>query len=141
MWTLLRLLCHSVCCRHPAACAFPCAACLLADPLICCLPALQLLFPGAEPDFDGETTGEGGCVDAGVPAAVWHQQRADSRAATPPSPAAGEDLVEASGKLHVLDRLLRKLKQRGHRVVLFSQVGGGCLCGLDAGRSCWLRVA
>ena len=28
----------------------------------------------------------------------------------------------ASGKLEVLDRLLTKLKARGHRVVLFSQV-------------------
>jgi len=32
--------------------------------------------------------------------------------------------VAASGKMEVLDRLLRKLKRRGHRVVLFSQVGG-----------------
>jgi len=27
--------------------------------------------------------------------------------------------------MEVLDRLLKKLKQRGHRVVLFSQVGHG----------------
>jgi hypothetical protein len=33
----------------------------------------------------------------------------------------GEDIVEASGKMAVLDRLLRKLAARGHRVVLFSQ--------------------
>ena len=32
-----------------------------------------------------------------------------------------ESLIEASGKVHVLDRLLTKLKDRGHRVVLFSQ--------------------
>ena len=32
-----------------------------------------------------------------------------------------ESLIEASGKVHVLDRLLTKLKARGHRVVLFSQ--------------------
>ncbi|KAK9837753.1 hypothetical protein WJX74_004265 [Apatococcus lobatus] len=47
------------------------------------------LFKDAEPDFDGETT--------------------------------GEDVVEASGKMAVLDRLLLKLKSRGHRVTLFSQ--------------------
>ena len=32
-----------------------------------------------------------------------------------------EELVEASGKLAVLDRILAKLKKDGHRVVLFSQ--------------------
>ena len=32
-----------------------------------------------------------------------------------------ESLIEASGKVHGLDRLLTKLKDRGHRVVLFSQ--------------------
>mmetsp|Transcript_23315 Transcript_23315/g.44503 ORF Transcript_23315/g.44503 Transcript_23315/m.44503 type:complete len:1563 (+) Transcript_23315:317-5005(+) len=32
-----------------------------------------------------------------------------------------EDLVEASGKLRMLDRLLVKLKEAGHRTVLFSQ--------------------
>ena len=36
---------------------------------------------------------------------------------------ADEGIVQASGKMEVLDRLLRKLKRRGHRVVLFSQVG------------------
>lgn len=35
--------------------------------------------------------------------------------------AAGEDIVMASGKLEVLDRLLAKLKAKGHRVVLFCQ--------------------
>lgn len=33
----------------------------------------------------------------------------------------GEDIVEAAGKMGVLDRLLSKLKGRGHRVTLFSQ--------------------
>ena len=33
----------------------------------------------------------------------------------------GEDIVEAAGKMGVLDRLLAKLKARGHRVTLFSQ--------------------
>ena len=33
-----------------------------------------------------------------------------------------EELVAASGKLRVLDRLLLKLHANGHRVVLFSQV-------------------
>lgn len=32
------------------------------------------------------------------------------------------ELVGASGKLSVLDQLLRTLCQKGHRVVLFSQV-------------------
>jgi SNF2 family DNA or RNA helicase len=32
-----------------------------------------------------------------------------------------DDLVEASGKLRMLDRMLAKLKAAGHRVVLFSQ--------------------
>ncbi len=36
----------------------------------------------------------------------------------------GEDIVDGSGKMQVLDRMLAKLKQRGHRVVLFSQVCG-----------------
>ena len=34
---------------------------------------------------------------------------------------AGEDVVEASGKMEVLDRMLGMLAERGHRVVLFSQ--------------------
>ena len=39
-----------------------------------------------------------------------------------PDPGITDDaLVEASGKLHVLDRLLTKLKAKGHRCVLFSQ--------------------
>ena len=32
-----------------------------------------------------------------------------------------EDIIEASGKLSVLDRILIKLKENGHRVVIFSQ--------------------
>jgi SNF2 family DNA or RNA helicase len=32
-----------------------------------------------------------------------------------------EEIVTASGKMVVLDRLLSKLKKKGHRVVLFSQ--------------------
>ena len=32
-----------------------------------------------------------------------------------------EDMIEASGKLSVLDRILTKLKENGHRVVIFSQ--------------------
>ena len=35
--------------------------------------------------------------------------------------AAQHDLVKASGKLSMLDRLLKKLQEKGHRVVLFSQ--------------------
>lgn len=33
----------------------------------------------------------------------------------------GEELVNASGKMMVLDRLLRELFRRGHKVLLFSQ--------------------
>ena len=32
-----------------------------------------------------------------------------------------ESIVESSGKMETLDRLLRRLKAKGHRVVLFSQ--------------------
>ena len=75
----------------------------------------------------------------------------------PPAHAAGEDIVEAAGKMGVLDRLLSKLKARGHRVTLFSQYNRmldiiedyllmrgyrwvvaralGCLC-LAVGRTC-----
>lgn len=35
--------------------------------------------------------------------------------------AAQHDLVQASGKLSLLDRLLQKLREKGHRVVIFSQ--------------------
>ncbi len=34
---------------------------------------------------------------------------------------AGEDIVTASGKMIVLDKLLARLHVRGHRVVIFSQ--------------------
>ena len=37
------------------------------------------------------------------------------------SPVLGEELVNASGKMMVLDRLLRELFKRGHKVLLFSQ--------------------
>jgi ATP-dependent DNA helicase len=36
-------------------------------------------------------------------------------------PVLGEELVNASGKMMVLDRLLRELFRRGHKVLLFSQ--------------------
>ena len=36
-------------------------------------------------------------------------------------PVLGEELVNASGKMMVLDRLLRELFERGHKVLLFSQ--------------------
>jgi len=44
-------------------------------------------------------------------------------------------LLAQSGKLALLDRLLKQLKARGHKVLIFSQVrpvfrgGGGVLCG------------
>jgi SWI/SNF-related matrix-associated actin-dependent regulator of chromatin subfamily A member 5 len=34
----------------------------------------------------------------------------------------GEHLVANCGKLVLLDKLLKKLKERGHRVLVFSQV-------------------
>lgn len=34
---------------------------------------------------------------------------------------ASQDIVDVSGKMQVLDKLLRKLQEKGHRVVLFSQ--------------------
>lgn len=58
----------------------------------------------------------------------------------------GEDIVESSGKMQVLDRLLRKLKGKGHRVVLFSQVcellerNLGTCCGISAGAACMWQV-
>jgi ATP-dependent DNA helicase len=36
-------------------------------------------------------------------------------------PVLGAELVNASGKMMVLDRLLRELLKRGHRVLIFSQ--------------------
>lgn len=36
-------------------------------------------------------------------------------------PVLGAELVNASGKMMVLDRLLRELLKRGHRVLVFSQ--------------------
>lgn len=45
-------------------------------------------------------------------------------AETDPQPTPTEEIVTASGKMVVMDKLLKKLLQRGHRVVLFSQVGG-----------------
>ena len=38
-----------------------------------------------------------------------------------PNPAASEDIVTASGKMVILDKLLPKLQAGGHRVVIFSQ--------------------
>ena len=34
----------------------------------------------------------------------------------------GSDLIKTSGKLIVLEKMLRKLKEQGHRVLIFSQV-------------------
>ena len=54
---------------------------------------------------------------------------------------AGEDVVEASGKMEVLDRMLGMLAERGHRVVLFSQLVQAMTCWKPAGRSrCWTCV-
>ena len=40
---------------------------------------------------------------------------------TAPDGSATEEIVSSSGKMVVLDKLLRQLKNKGHRVVLFSQ--------------------
>ena len=37
------------------------------------------------------------------------------------APILGEELVNASGKMMVLDRLLKELFKRGHKVLIFSQ--------------------
>jgi SNF2 family DNA or RNA helicase len=37
-----------------------------------------------------------------------------------------EQRVRASGKFELLDRILPKMKQTGHRILLFSQVGKRC---------------
>lgn len=42
-------------------------------------------------------------------------------AETDPNPDPTEEIVTASGKMVMLDRLLCKLKEKGHRVVIFSQ--------------------
>ena len=42
-------------------------------------------------------------------------------AETDPNPDPTEEIVTASGKMVMLDRLLSKLKEKGHRVVIFSQ--------------------
>jgi len=44
--------------------------------------------------------------------------------------AAQKALVESSGKLAFLKLLLPKLKERGHRILLFSQVRPDLRCGL-----------
>eukprot|EP00775_Hariotina_reticulata_P009453 gene9453-9619_t len=88
------------------------------------------------------TTGKGGSAGAGGSAAAagtnntWRRlmnliiqlrKIVDHPFLMPDSEPAGEgnsslqQLIDASGKLAVLDRLLAKLKARGHRVVLFSQ--------------------
>lgn len=35
----------------------------------------------------------------------------------------GNALIKACGKLELLSKILRKLKNQGHRVLIFSQVG------------------
>jgi hypothetical protein len=39
----------------------------------------------------------------------------------------GDHLIENAGKMVLLDKLLPKLKSRDSRVLIFSQVSGGCL--------------
>ena len=43
----------------------------------------------------------------------------------------GTTLIQASGKFIVLEKMMKKLKENGHRVLIFSQVGG---------RSPWLHT-
>ena len=41
---------------------------------------------------------------------------------TPSGAYEGAALTKSSGKLHLLQKMLRKLKDQGHRVLVFSQV-------------------
>lgn len=98
-----------------------------------CPTSRRYLFPGAEPDFDGHTTGAAArCLACrACHVSGWSVGRTASRRPSPtflpcrharsPPRHAGEDVVTASGKFEVLDRLLGLLLRRGHRVVLFSQ--------------------
>jgi len=45
----------------------------------------------------------------------------------------GTTLIQASGKFIVLEKMMKKLKENGHRVLIFSQVG-------TCRRSPWLRT-
>ena len=163
--------------HHPLpACLPACPQMLVAQLRKCCNH--PYLFPGAEPEFDGQTTGEveqACCLEckaqgrrqsparvppAGLPASTaaaaavahvaalstaqlpqtraswlpaarwrcaglagWAQQDGEM-CPSPATPAAPSDSPPPAPSLQVLDRLLGKLKRRGHRVVLFSQVGG-----------------
>jgi SWI/SNF-related matrix-associated actin-dependent regulator of chromatin subfamily A member 5 len=46
---------------------------------------------------------------------------AETISADPEAASTNEEIVTASGKMVILDQLLKKLKRKGHRVVLFSQ--------------------
>lgn len=51
-------------------------------------------------------------------------------------------LVLTSGKMVLLDKLLKRLKETGHRVLIFSQVGGRRLAAICLGCSLlWLQFA
>lgn len=49
----------------------------------------------------------------------------------------GDHVVTNCGKMFLLDKLLKKLKEKGHRVLVFCQVGVWCACEKEVG---WLRV-
>ena len=40
----------------------------------------------------------------------------------------GSTLIQACGKFIVLEKMMRKLKENGHRVLIFSQVCGRYWC-------------
>ena len=50
------------------------------------------------------------------------QVSADAAKRLPNGAFEGSELIEKCGKLHVLDKMLKKLKERGHRVLVFSQM-------------------
>lgn len=47
---------------------------------------------------------------------------------TPTGAYEGSALTKASGKLTLLQKMLRKLKEQGHRVLVFSQVSTSAAC-------------
>jgi hypothetical protein len=53
----------------------------------------------------------------------------------------GDHLIENAGKMVLLDKLLPKLKSRDSRVLIFSQVSGGCLQTDALSRQCFFFVS
>ncbi|XP_045139645.1 chromodomain-helicase-DNA-binding protein 1-like [Echinops telfairi] len=77
----------------------------------------QRVFPGEETQISFCT--QGLCLG---PRAVSLEKGPSFLGVEPEPFAIGDHLIEASGKLHLLDKLLAFLYSRGHRVLLFSQM-------------------